>query len=425
MPNNLRHSGSIVKRPRDGSTSGERSNNHDNEKRVRFRESIPGSSITTKDLPHDGYYDRDEYSNDSDQDVDEFDILASQIQNKSKRQLKGIREGTISGKDEDGFVSSDNESVESDDSDRQFHKTAKQQEEEEEDDEEHGKPKEKDMDIDMFGESDISDKKEQKDRKSKRKMRIDEIEGQEFDIGSSEFKSLGAQSDSADSDDSDDNKGKNNKERFEAFNMKSDYEEGHFDETGNFVWNKKDSDAIHDIWLDGVKKKDIKKAMEAENKRQQMVKEKLEKQEQENRKWTESDVLIGMAGLMKPGETVLNTMTRFAPKKSKNKWGNKNRRKKMAASKSEPAGEQENAEAEAEKQRKENVELLTDYTNRLTVFGRTDVYDLTFESIIRQLRIHGVLADNWMVGDPLPDISTRTSQQNKAENEDFDDMFQD
>lgn len=36
-----------------------------------------------------------------------------------------------------------------------------------------------------------------------------------------------------------------------AFNMKEDEEEGHFDETGNFIFDKKTKD-VQDAWLDGI-----------------------------------------------------------------------------------------------------------------------------------------------------------------------------
>ncbi|PIC42857.1 hypothetical protein B9Z55_009797 [Caenorhabditis nigoni] len=43
-----------------------------------------------------------------------------------------------------------------------------------------------------------------------------------------------------------------------AFNMKEDEEDGHFDETGNFVFDKKEKD-IQDAWLDGIDWSTVKK----------------------------------------------------------------------------------------------------------------------------------------------------------------------
>ena len=41
--------------------------------------------------------------------------------------------------------------------------------------------------------------------------------------------------------------------------MKNEQEEGRFDAQGNFVRKAADPDAVHDLWLEGVSKKDMKK----------------------------------------------------------------------------------------------------------------------------------------------------------------------
>ena len=51
--------------------------------------------------------------------------------------------------------------------------------------------------------------------------------------------------------------------KLDAFNMKNEQEEGRFDAQGNFVRKAADPDAVHDSWLEGVSKKDMKKAKEA------------------------------------------------------------------------------------------------------------------------------------------------------------------
>lgn len=50
--------------------------------------------------------------------------------------------------------------------------------------------------------------------------------------------------------------------------MKSEQEDGRFDEAGNYVRKAADPDAVHDQWLEGVSKKDMKKAAEAHEKRE-------------------------------------------------------------------------------------------------------------------------------------------------------------
>ena len=36
------------------------------------------------------------------------------------------------------------------------------------------------------------------------------------------------------------------------FNMKDELEEGYFDGSGMYIWNKKDADEVKDSWLDSV-----------------------------------------------------------------------------------------------------------------------------------------------------------------------------
>jgi CD2 antigen cytoplasmic tail-binding protein 2 len=57
--------------------------------------------------------------------------------------------------------------------------------------------------------------------------------------------------------------------RIDAFNMRQENEEGAFDEAGNFVRKAVDPDAVHDKWMEGLGKKEIKKAAAAHEKREE------------------------------------------------------------------------------------------------------------------------------------------------------------
>ncbi|PVU93433.1 hypothetical protein BB561_003284 [Smittium simulii] len=59
--------------------------------------------------------------------------------------------------------------------------------------------------------------------------------------------------------------------KLEPFNVKNDYEEGKFDEEGNFVWNKKDKNDVYDVWMSDVHKKDIKNALKAQTAKQESL----------------------------------------------------------------------------------------------------------------------------------------------------------
>ena len=55
--------------------------------------------------------------------------------------------------------------------------------------------------------------------------------------------------------------------RVDAFNMRNEAEEGRFDQHGNFVRKAADPNDKYDQWLDGISRKDMKKAAEAKAKR--------------------------------------------------------------------------------------------------------------------------------------------------------------
>lgn len=48
-----------------------------------------------------------------------------------------------------------------------------------------------------------------------------------------------------------------------AFNMNDENDEGHFDDAGNFVWNKEDQRVQEEAWLDGVSEDQIGAALHA------------------------------------------------------------------------------------------------------------------------------------------------------------------
>jgi len=56
--------------------------------------------------------------------------------------------------------------------------------------------------------------------------------------------------------------------------MRSEMEEGRFDSAGNFIRNTVDMDAVHDTWLEGVSRKEMKWAKEAHEKRQEGMRQK-------------------------------------------------------------------------------------------------------------------------------------------------------
>lgn len=176
--------------------------------------------------------------------------------------------------------------------------------------------------------------------------------------------------------------------RLDAFNMRSEQEEGRFDDQGNFVRKAADPDAVHDSWLEGVSKKEMKKAKEAADKRHEERRQKII----EDDAILTSDVLKTLIPYLERGETVLEALARLgrAKDKKKPKWENKNKRKRNAENDGtmnlDAAGNDKHSEeaaAAAETRRKEAVEAITGAADQLLGRGQPEIYDAERESLMR------------------------------------------
>jgi CD2 antigen cytoplasmic tail-binding protein 2 len=140
--------------------------------------------------------------------------------------------------------------------------------------------------------------------------------------------------------------------KLDAFNMRTEQDEGRFDDSGNFVRNAADPDAVHDRWLEGTSKKDMKKAKDAMEKREADRR----KREREDDARSTSDAMKELIERMESGETVLEALARLG-KKSKDK--------------------------EVERKRKVTVEAITSAADLLLTRGKTEIYDAERELLVR------------------------------------------
>lgn len=274
--------------------------------------------------------------------------------------------------------------------------------------------KDDDEDDDMFGESDAEEKDDEETRGGEKKKKpvrfLDEtdldrfvkdgddegMEGEskagghvEVNFGPGSKKKDETSSESGDDEerdriesDMDEEIGAGGKKKhaplLDAFNMKAEQEEGRFDESGNFVRKAFDPDAAQDAWLDGVSKKDIKRAREAHEKREA---ERRERERAED-SISLSDVLSAMIAVLDVGETPMEALVRHGksvpPKKPKSH--NKNR-------KSEPMDiEQDPAKEAAAAKAKHAIDTITESASRLTDRGVEDVYDQPREMMMRRFK---------------------------------------
>jgi CD2 antigen cytoplasmic tail-binding protein 2 len=267
-----------------------------------------------------------------------------------------------------------------------------------------------DDDDDMFAEEDKEDDQDEESRrdqtKKKKKLRfldVDEIEGQEADskagghvaadftkdpnsmtekVESSSDEGDDEERDRVDSD-IDEELGAGSKKKhapkLDAFNMSAEQEEGRFDEAGNFVRKAFDPEGAQDSWLEGISKKDMKKAKEAQDMRdaEQKARERAEDS------IITSDVLSALISHLDVGETPMEALVRYgkaAPKKKPtNNWAKK-KKQSQAMDVDEPA------EDHAATKAKEIINSITECASRLSDRGVEDIYELPRESIMRQYK---------------------------------------
>ena len=195
--------------------------------------------------------------------------------------------------------------------------------------------------------------------------------------------------------------------RLDAFNMRAEDEEGKFDGEGNFVRKAADRDAVHDRWLEGLSKKDMKKAREAQAKRENDRRHR----DKEDDSILSSDILSTLIRNLERGETILEALQRLGKGLEKKKrvptW-QKNKRKDTEKEKAEQESEANQKDAK----RREKIAAVTEAADRLLTRGQTEVYDLEREMLVRQYE--RVTGDEWVdvaAPDSGPDEDTATSRQ--------------
>ncbi|KAI0457295.1 hypothetical protein F5B21DRAFT_102614 [Xylaria acuta] len=280
------------------------------------------------------------------------------------------------------------------------------------------KAKKKDADEDMddmFADADARDDTvdDTTGKKSKevRFMSTGEIQGQEAESKSGGHIHINGAEESSDDDeeaialaiqeeDVDEEVGaggrKKHAPKIEAFNLKEENEEGRFDEAGNFVRKAADPDAVHDRWLEGLSKKDMRRAAEAHEKREA---EQREKRRKEDSALT-SDLLKSLITQLERGETALEALARLgrSQNKTKAKKVPKWKRKKQAEKTDSMDIDEDKGTREKEKEKgkgkepedpeqtriKEAIDAITDAADKLLGRDRPDVYDRERELLIRE-----------------------------------------
>lgn len=265
--------------------------------------------------------------------------------------------------------------------------------------------------VDMFGDFDTgentladSSKKGQKN-KEVRFLADQEIEGQESDSKGGGTVRLDDKEGSDDDDDDDEEavaaaiaeEGvdeevgagglKKHAPKIDAFNMRQEQEEGAFDEAGNYIRKAVDADAVHDRWLEGISKKEIKKAAAAQEKRDA----ELRKQQREDDSILTADLLKSLILRLEPGETALDALARLRKGQTK---PNSKKVPKWKQKKTKNGGDGDAMDVDAQKEPedpkqvkiKEAINAIADAADKLMQRDYPNIYDTERERLIREYR---------------------------------------
>ncbi|AEO71562.1 uncharacterized protein THITE_2124093 [Thermothielavioides terrestris NRRL 8126] len=269
-----------------------------------------------------------------------------------------------------------------------------------------------DEEVDMFGDFDAGENtpadssKSGKKDKDVRFLEDKDIEGQESTSKSRSAIRLDDKEESDDDDDDDEEavaaaiaeEGvdeevglgglKKHAPKIDAFNMRAEQEEGAFDEAGNYIRKAIDADAVHDRWLEGISKKEMKKAAAAHEKREA----ELRRRQREDDSILTADLLKSLILRLEPGETALDALARLRKGQTKPKHKNVPKWKQKKAKNGNSSGDAMDIDAEKEPEDpkqtkiKEAIDAIADAADKLMQRDFPNIYDFERERLIREYR---------------------------------------
>ncbi|CAI5445485.1 unnamed protein product [Caenorhabditis angaria] len=199
-----------------------------------------------------------------------------------------------------------------------------------------------------------------------------------------------------------------------AFNMKEDLEEGHFDETGNFIYDKKEKD-LQDAWLDGIDWSTVKKRAGDQWEGENGKKDGEDDDDEENAPVTMSDlrkkeIFEQLVELLKPNQTVAKALTEL--KKKKGLSAAEERKLRWAAKKAGKSLEETDGQKETTK--------LSGLADELISAGFMDAYEWHKEKIafLLQKMTNTAVDDLDMFSDEPAVATSSTSATNQNDLDD-------
>ncbi|KAG8765995.1 hypothetical protein FRC12_007148 [Ceratobasidium sp. 428] len=255
------------------------------------------------------------------------------------------------------------------------------------------KATEDDDDDDMFAATDPDKATSQVDGGAKKKekyLALGDIEGQEFGrTGNAESSD---DDEPEDEDDAERRKKQGMGFEMSSFNMKAEMEEGKFAEDGTFV-RSFDPHAVHDKWMEGMDDREVKKARRSKKLMETREKEREEREAEEAGRGKE-DIMKELLGFMEKGESVLETLQRLGASSKSTRRS----QKKKGATDVLPQAIDGVAKSKQEPEQ-DPISRVTSLASTLMSLGDTDVYEATYEMMLRSVRRSGLVDPDW---DPHP-----------------------
>ncbi|KAJ1966849.1 hypothetical protein IWQ62_002212 [Dispira parvispora] len=181
----------------------------------------------------------------------------------------------------------------------------------------------------------------------------------------------------------------------EAFHMNEEMAEGDFDAEGNYIRKSRDPLAFHDQWLNNVTKSDIELARQAQRRQEQRIQQREQQSAHRAQQWTRPRTLLTLLELMQPRESVTRTLARLG-KSSKPRKSNRGQSGKSSATDTSPRDTQ-------------TIELITELCDQMMALGDFNIYQTTYEQMVRELRGQGLIPESWIPGTPLKLLASTAS----------------
>jgi CD2 antigen cytoplasmic tail-binding protein 2 len=251
-----------------------------------------------------------------------------------------------------------------------------------------GGPDEAEALDDMFAAPDESQGKDAGGIKEKY-MRLGDIEGQEFRDGDSlSGTESELEGEPEDEDDAERRKKAGMGYELSSFNMREEMEEGKFTEDGSYI-RTFDPNVVHDRWMDGISEKDIKLARRRKRELEKKLKEKSLAEEEELKEGGRSAMERDLLPFLKKGETVLEALQRIGSRSKKSLYVTPINHFRISFTFRCRKAKSDRSNIPSD------VETITHLASSLLSLGDSDIYNKTYEELLRSVRSSGVVDQRW------------------------------